>query len=296
MASDKDIIPQLKQHIGQLSDWLHKNDPDLTKPNNKQVLLNALVKLEQLSDEVIPELAEELDVPHDEIGFADFLSDIGNSVLETQRQLDEQSRVYLEEIRPSKHITPAIYRIPKVSASIKFGMRKSKSKGFNIVVAQRRREEERTLNQSLEFEIISVPPPPDFQQTLAGEVPGIGFVFSPPVRHAIFASIEQYQTNPNHEQPGLNKDLLLAHKNEVLILQIGPRLTPHYDDYLLLFANEEDDKNVGIWSLQRDPNGKKDPVFEIILKFSASGRQGENYKLLRDIIIAHSEQQVKLLT
>ena len=291
MAADTDQINVLKTRISSISKWM--NDNDLNKPDNRKNLLNFLLQLESTSDATIQQLAEELDMPRDEVGFADFLTDIGNSVVDTQRQLDEQSRVYLEEIRPNKHITPAIYRIPKVSASIKFGMRKTREKGFNIIVAQNRKEDERTLNQSLEFEIISVPPPPDFQQTLSGEVPTIGFVFSPPVRQAIFSLIDDYQPKP--EQQGLNKDLLLAHQNEVLILQIGPRLQANFDSYLLLFANEDDDKNVGIWSLLRDPTGKQKPVFEIILKFSASDRRGENYKMLRDIILAHSEQQAKLL-
>ncbi len=294
MAADTDQINILKSRINSISKWMNQND--LSKKANRKNLLNFLMQLDATTDASIGQLAEELGVPHDEIGFADFLSDIGDSVVATQRQLDEQSRVYLEQIKGNKHITPAIYRLPKVSASIKFGMRKSKGEGFNIIVAQRRKEDERTLNQSLDFEIISVPPPPDYQQTLSGEIPTIGFIFSPTVRQGIFSDIEKYQPKP--EQTSLKKEieLLLASKNEVLMLQIGPRLKKGFDNYLILFANEEGEKNVGIWSLLRDPSGQQKPVFEIILKFTASNRQGENYKALRDIIVAHSKQQSKLLS
>lgn len=291
MPSDKDQIEVLKSRLINLSNWI--KDRDLSNKNDRKNLLKFLDQLDETTEVVIDQLAEELDEPRDQVGFADFLSDIGYSVVDTQRQLDEQSRVYLEEIKPSNHINPAVYRIPKVSASIKFGMRKSKKTGFNLIVAQRSQEDERRLNQSLEFEILSVPPPPDYQATLSGEVPSIGFVFSAPVRNAVFLDIENYEQR--EDQSGLNKELLLSEKNRVLIMQIGPRMKPDFDEYLILYANKEDEKNVGIWSLLRDPKGNKKAVFEIILKFSASDRKGENYKLLRDLIVAHSEQQAKLL-
>lgn len=293
MAFDPSSTSKLKDISKVISGLLNK--PEFLKSkSNQQQLLRALKQFEAEADPIMDTLSVALEQPRDQIGFADFLSDIGNSVVNTQRQLDEQSRVYLEETRPSKHVTPAIYRIPKVSASIKFGLRSTKKEGFNIIVAQKSQEDERMLNQSLDFEIISVPPPPDFHQTLSNQIPSIGFLFATASREVLFKDVEGYKARP--DQPGLNKDLLLADKNKVLILPISPRMKPNMDDYLFLAADNAADKNVGIWYLQRDPSNQKPPVFEIILKFSANDRKGENYKILRDIILAHSQQQDQLLS
>ena len=151
------------------------------------------------------------------------------------------------------------------------------------------------LNQSLDFEIISVPPPPDFQQSLSGEVPGIGFIFSISLRNAIFNAIDAYQPTADHPQPGLNKQFLTTSRKQVLILQVGPPMVEGMDDYLLLAANDKAAKNVGIWYLRMDPAGKQKTVLEIILKFSAEDRKGENYQMLQKLILAQSAKQALLI-
>lgn len=295
MAADIEQIALLKKRIKDLDRWLNDH-PELTQSARRKILLDFLLQLETTSDKVIQQLSDELDRPRDEVDFAEFLSDIGHSVVDTQRKLDEQSRQYLEQTKSDQHIQPAIYRIPKVSASIKFGLRKAKKSGFNIIVAKNSKDDEQTLNQSLDFEIISVPPPPGFQQSLSGEIPTISFVFSLPLRDELFADIERYKLKET--QAGLEKDikLLLANKSKVLILLVGPRMTEEdEDDYLILYADNEFDKNVGIWSLRRNA-ASKSAVFGNILKFTAAPRSGENYNLLREIIVAHSDHQAKLLT
>ena len=287
MASDKGPSDAVLNKISSIKDWIDKGKNKLNK-DDKKILLSSLSQLANI-------YKKESSPAEEEVDFAEFLAEIGDSVVETQRKLDQQSMAYLEEIKPNKQIAPAIYRIPKVKANIKFGMRSIKQKGFNIIVAQQRQEDEKMLNQSLDFEIISVPPPPDFQQSLSGEVPGIGFIFSRPLRDAIFSAIAAYNTTPGHPQPGLNKDFLTAARKQVLILQVGPAMVEGMQDYLLLAANNEAAKNVGIWYLRLDPAGKQKTVLEIILKFSADDRKGENYQMLQQLILAQSAKQAFLL-
>ena len=260
MASDKEQTA-LKNKIISIKDWVNRDSTDLGKKDQVKILLQSLSNLEKMVEGGTEEMA---DAPQGEVDFADFLSDIGNSVVETQRKLDEQSRVYLEEIRPLNHITPAIYRIPKVSASIKFGMREIKQKGFNIIVAQQKQEDEKMLNQSLDFEIISRSAPTGLPaKVFPGRCHPLGSFFSKPVRDALFSDISAYE--PKEEQKKLKKEieLLLEDQDKVLILQIGPRLKTAFDGYLLLYANDLADKNVGIWSLQRDPTGQEAPSWRV---------------------------------
>lgn len=293
MAFDPNSTAQLKQLNEKLTTRLN-NLNTLKTANAQRNFLAELKALENTAGQLIQSLSSELDVPHDEVGFSDFLSDIGNSVVETQKKLDEQSRVYLEQTKGERHITPAIYRLPKVSASIKFGMRKTKKEGFNIIVAQRTQEDEKMLNQSLDFEIISVPPPPDYQQSFSDEIPSIGFLFSTATRTTLFNEIKKYQPRLP-EQKDLNQNRLLKQQKRVLILQLNPPMNKDMEDFLLLLADEGGEQNVGIWLLSLDPSGKKKSLFEMILKFTANGRQGEKYDLLRKIMLAHSNQQAKLL-
>ncbi|MEO1257610.1 MAG: hypothetical protein AAFZ15_02400 [Bacteroidota bacterium] len=284
MALDTGQTDVVLDKIAEIRKWANKRLAD----NKKKVLLGQLDLLEN-AYKAGPAPKE------GEVDFADFLADIGDSVVDTQRKLDQQSMAYLEETKSNKQITPAIYRIPKVKANIKFGMRSIKQKGFNIIVAQQRQEDERMLNQSLDFEIISVPPPPDFQQSLSAEVPGIGFIFSMALRDAIFDAIDVYQPTPAHPQPGLNKQFLTTSRKQVLILQVGPPMVEGMDDYLLLAANDKAAKNVGIWYLRMDPTGEQKTVLEIILKFSADDRKGENYQMLQKLILAQSAKQARLI-
>ena len=278
MASGND--DRLENVIAGLEEWRKK----ITKSVGNKIKIGTI-------DGYIQELKR---ISDDEVDFAGFLTNIGNSVVETQRKLDKQSMAYLEEIKPNKQITPAIYRIPKVSANIKFGMRSVNAKGFNILVSKRKEEDEQMLNQSLDFEIISVPPPPDYHQQLSNDIPSIGMVFSFDERNAVFQAISNYDVDVS-VQEGLNKAMLLADREKVLVLKVGPTIVKGLVDYLLFAANDKADKNVAIWYLRMDPEGRKKTTLESVLKLSADIRKGENKKILRDLILAQGKIQQDLL-
>jgi hypothetical protein len=55
----------------------------------------------------------------------------------------------------------SVFRIPKVSAELKFAIDEITNKGVNLLI-YKDEAQARTLNQqSIQFEIVSIPPPPD---------------------------------------------------------------------------------------------------------------------------------------
>lgn len=291
MASSDEILSKINAELEQLNKWVSERE-SIKRADKNQI--KSIMKIIKENTAKIIQDAE----PKEELDFGSFLTEIGDSIVDTQQQLDEQSRQYLEGIKQQPHILPSVFRIPKVSANIKFGMRKSSEKGFNIIINKQSETDETTLNQSMQFEILSVPPPPDFQQQFYNLVPSVRFIFSSAQRTAIFNDIERYKVRSD-QSSGLKKDMLLEHQNDVLILQVEPTTKKDHEDYLITYADESADKNVGIWLLQRhvsdDPSTLKEPIFEMVLKFTASPRQGESYKILHDFVLSHRMLQQNIL-
>ncbi len=282
MTSTEDLAKTLLDDIEELMTSVAKN---VSEKKKLRELNPKLGKLKNTAHLIINSIQHEMD-------FGSFLTDIGDSIIKTQQNLDTKSKQYLKQIKQEPHIQPAIFRIPKVSAEIKFALSKIKGKGFNVIFAKKKSEEETSLNQSLNFEILSVPPPPDFQQSFYDRVPSLGYVFTTSLRAAIFEEIKQYKPRESGEnrQSGLSQELILNNPDKVLILQIHPH-KKDIEEYILLYADKEEDKNVGVWYLQRG----KETTFEAVLKFGLDIRTGENYKLLRDFVIYVSRLQQNIL-
>ncbi|MEM7103689.1 MAG: hypothetical protein AAF502_11195 [Bacteroidota bacterium] len=288
MATNEELAKKIKE----LSDWA-SNKANFSNQNHLDALKRELKKLSNDAAALSSGVSVTSDRVQDEIDFGDFLSDIGDSIVETQQKLDGKSKNYLQDIKGQPHIQPSVFRIPRVSAEIKFGMRKSKGKGFNIIIAKSKNEEETSLNQSMQFEILSVPPPPDFQQSFYEMIPALGFVFSAAERSLIFRDIARCE--PRQKDMKLLED----DPNRVLILEVHPKAEDKMDDYLLLYAQNNNDKDVGIWHFTRDNNPDlskaKKPEFTTVLKFTLAARDGENYEILRDFVNKFSDLQQNLL-
>ena len=67
------------------------------------------------------------------LGFSQFLSNIGTAMLDTQRELDSQSLAYLQENSQNRHVLPSIFRLPKLSAEMKFALEKQDERTVNLV-------------------------------------------------------------------------------------------------------------------------------------------------------------------
>ncbi|MFO0593455.1 MAG: hypothetical protein U0441_38290 [Polyangiaceae bacterium] len=108
-----------------------------------------------------------------------FFSDIGKGVVDAQKALDAQSKQYIAELlkeandkRKDKSNDPEItevpgasmFRIPRVSAELKLSLEKTLDSDWNVVFYSKEEQTKELQQQSLQFEIVSVPIPPGYAQ------------------------------------------------------------------------------------------------------------------------------------
>lgn len=146
--------------------------------------------------------------------FATFLRSIGESFVRAQQNLDAQSELYLRETAGQSHLFPTVFRIPKLTAEIKFALEKLSGQQLNLLFYQRKDEASSLHQQSLSFEIVAAPLPPEMQRQLTNAVPLLELLLDPRARDAIFETIQNLKPEPT---AWLSPALLLEHRDEVLI-------------------------------------------------------------------------------
>lgn len=169
------------------------------------------------------------------VDVADFFARVSAGLVQAQRNLDDQSANYLKAVAALPHALPSIFRIPKVSAEMKFALDTSQDKGLNILFFKDQTKAEELHQQTVQFDIVSAPPPPNF-------------VPPPAVSNVVRLKSDRQtiQTNSNLP-PGVNDF------DRVIILEIIDTLEKTSNHtasrrYLLLFADTAG--NLGIWWLQ----------------------------------------------
>ena len=247
------------------------------------------------SEELTRQLVENEDKAT-ETEFSDFLLNVGSSVVKAQKQLDRESEMYLKDASQKDHIVKSVFRIPRVTANIKFGMKRVKGNGFNIILAKKKNEEESSLDQGLDFEVVAVPPPPEIMaRVLTQQLPDLHFELSPGMREEVFDILEAFNEDgkiENSLKSKLKIDLLIKNKDKVLMINVSAN---NKWIFWILYANEEGDNNVGIWYLEQAPD--EPPIFHSLIGFSADPRfksTGESYKDLRDLVLKMTNDQVKI--
>ncbi len=93
--------------------------------------------------------------------FAKFLADIGRSMVETQRMMDHVSREYNLENQDNDYVFPTVFRIPKLTAELKVALDSESSGKLNVIVASKKTTSKELNEQTIQFEIIAAPLPPE---------------------------------------------------------------------------------------------------------------------------------------
>lgn len=230
--------------------------------------------------------------------FSNFLATIGDSVIESQEALDERSIKYLQKIRENPFLPPTLFRIPKISAALKVGLKKTTSEGLNVLIVSRKDEQEMVNEQSINFEIAAVPPPPELLQSLQDKTPKVEFLFSKKDREEIFNSISSMVKEDKNRatEERLFKDaiekqleLIVAVENQdrVLIWPVKKRKA-----HFILFAGKESEKDVCIWYLDRSQDK---PILESVIRLDLKPKSKENQEPLREFVFNLGKDQAALL-
>jgi hypothetical protein len=190
--------------------------------------------------------------------------------------------MYLESTRGNKHVLPTVFRIPKITAEIKFALEKSKEKEVDLIFYSEREKATSMHQQSVKFEIVAVPAPTELVEKLRSLSPQLELILSPRTRRLIFDAVGACETSL-----AVHKEVLLQAENRdsVLISAVEPEKR-----FLLLFANNDEEKHIGVWHLIFDP-----PKLEPVYFYDRAPGQGEVLQPMKDFVLELAKKQAKFL-
>lgn len=252
--------------------------------------LQNLIEARENLDEAIARLSTLCDQPPP-TSFADFLSDVGDAAVATQRKLDEQNIRSVQLALASGQAPSGVFRLPSVKGEVKFGLSKTSGKKLGLVFYSRKTSEESRNEQSMQFEIVSTPPPPELLQRAARreaflheDQRRLDFVLRPelvPENRAEVLKI--FRTSiPNYTENTALSDHLLS---RIIIL---PALKPGLS--FLLYADEQGANRVGIWQVDLG-----DGSLRVVWRLDSKGSPTEDIDPFRRWILALGKRQEELL-
>ncbi|MDI1478904.1 hypothetical protein [Polyangium sp. y55x31] len=163
MANDiAQLRKDLRQKLIKLEDCLEELNTSCGDASSTEAKLAQLFrKLDDVRGEAAALLPS---LRRTEADFASFFAEVGRSVLSAQESLDAASRVYLKNNKNAKHVPPTVYRIPRVTADMKFSLESIGSKNVNVVFYSKEEKVRDLHQQSVQLEIVAVPAPPDYDR------------------------------------------------------------------------------------------------------------------------------------
>ena len=262
------------------------------------------------------------DVGGDVAEFAEFFRTVASGVVDAQRKLDLESTTYLEEIRGKGHLLPTTFRIPKVSAEIKFGFQSVAGTRLNLIFYGDSAEKTSRNEQSMRFDIVAAPLMPESRAELAAgteeprgfamapeggpqlegraparaaavaqpAAPAVTFVLAPLRRRRLMEALSMWATGAKQtgdREAGVVHTALLARPDRVLIVEGGE------DRYYLAVANPSNFKNIGVWLLALGGRPEVYPAY----RYTTKPEKAEE-KALRQIhpaLVAMCDRQEALL-
>lgn len=240
--------------------------------------------------------------------FSSFIQSVGKSLSSAQASLDSQAR---ESIRASvaadAPLLPTLYRIPKLSAEVKFAFGEKTAQGLNLIFFSKKEQASEEHQQSIAFDIVATPPPPELLERLKNDVPNLPLVLAPTVREEVVQGIQRFrQLRKDLEDlaPTKLKRLELDHLpkpgetdaslSHLVIIQIPDPTTRRF----LVFAAGDSTApdrahEIGAWHV--DLTDPKVPGLQAVLRYSSEGDTGEHQGFLREFILALGKRQAEFL-
>jgi hypothetical protein len=114
------------------------------------------------------------------ISFATVLETTTDALVSAQKKLDEKSSDYA-----ATSLFPSSYRIPKATMAFRFELTNVKETGFDLLFVNSGGTNTERNQQSLELDVVAVPPSPEFLAELALRRARIGLLRDPLLREQI---------------------------------------------------------------------------------------------------------------
>ena len=260
----KDTVKELFSAAEKLNGQVKKRTPPtISIKELKEFLVPIQEKITELTDKYIE---------RESTNVSQFMQDVGHSFVSAQKNLDKASQEYLLSNVGNGHTFPTVFRIPKITADIKFAFEKSEKEGFNVVFYKDTTEATSRHQQSISFEMLAVPPSVEVLGNLPSTTFRLNFVLSPTSRDEIFTKIQNATKGPNvGDDPALISNA--KHKNKVVIIDDADNL-----GYFLFLPDSDlgDGKKFRIWHF--NPKEGQTGFFKRVLNKLISTQQLEPLK------------------
>jgi hypothetical protein len=195
------------------------------------------------------------------IKLEDFLQRMSAAVLKAQTQLDKESLDYLKRTSKDAHVLPSIYRVPKLSAQMRFALDVETEQSLNLIFYKRDEKTTSRAEQAIDFDVVSVPAPPDAQRRIALEAPRLDLVLDPFQRGSVLETIRAADTAAT--DPDLQR-IAKESPNRVLIVAANP--SPEGAHYLVIITESAKPTQVGTTRVTIPAAGQA--VVQTIYKFT----------------------------
>jgi hypothetical protein len=104
--------------------------------------------------------------PSAALGFSQFLTGVAEAMITAQERLDLQTEAYLSGSSSPRPL-PTLFRLPRLKATMKCAFERSEGKELNLLFYSSTTAANALQQQTIDFELMAVPPPPE-----AGLAPG----------------------------------------------------------------------------------------------------------------------------
>lgn len=184
----------------------------------------------------------------------EFFVQVGRSLVSAQQQLDQRSQEYMAQLTQggADPSMATLYRIPKVSAELKFGLEKVSKKGINLLIHRQGTQSSILNQQSVSFEIAAIPAPPGALAAVRQRAPQMQLLLDPEARRQILEALAAATAPSQAEEEDLAalhqaQERLAAHWEEVLLVEAGPGSGRH----LVALVDDGDDRRLGLWLFEQ---------------------------------------------
>ena len=248
------------------------------------------------------------DSPSAQSSFSGFIQSVGESLSEAQKSLDSQARDALRATSFNEvPLLPTLYRIPKLSAEVKFAFGEKTQEGLNLIFFSKKEQASEEHQQSIAFDIVATPPPPELLERLKRDVPSLQLVLAPSVREEVLVAIQRFRQSQKEQgtiTPAALEALELKHlpksnaadstKDRLVIIEVRDPIARRY----LVFAagvsvDPKRAHEVGAWHV--DLTKPEKPGLQAVLRYSSEGETGENQGFLREFILGLGQRQAEFL-
>ena len=229
----------------------------------------------------LSELSTEIYGPGDgeSTEFSSFFTTVGQSVVAAQKQLDKHTKDYLASIRSKPFLLPSVFRIPKLSAEIRFSLEETSGKELNLVFYKQETQVEKLQAQRIQFEIVAAPPPVGAIREITEKTPILEGLIAPDARDRLFKRIQAT------EPAKIHMNAIDKNKDRVLVFPYKPT-----NSYYLALATT-DRHGARFWRFATDP----EPKLRTPLQYPRPNSPDVEFAMLMELMTTIQDAQADLI-